>query len=131
MDKKSYENIFIYDISCKTLIAAKPLCIRFDKIDGFIRVYNGSRYLVLFSPEKYDAIYDRIRFLIVLKSSIAHVFSSNYVKIKIDSDDDFALEETFTLHNVIILLKSVFNKDRSHYKFNILLEKCSSELSKD
>ena len=39
-DEKSYENILVYNISYKNLIP-KLLRIRFDKIDGFIRVYNG------------------------------------------------------------------------------------------
>ena len=30
-------------------------------IDGFIRAYNGTRYLVLRDLEKYDVIYLRIR----------------------------------------------------------------------
>ena len=63
MDENSCENILNYDISYKTLIGSKPLHIRFDKIDGFIRFYDGSRYLTLFGSEKYDAIYDRIRIL--------------------------------------------------------------------
>ena len=54
--KKSYKNILIYNISYKRLIDAKPLHIRFHKTDGFIRVYNGIRYLVLFGSEKYDFI---------------------------------------------------------------------------
>ena len=36
LDEKSYkrsENILIYDISCQSLIGAKPQCIRFDEID--------------------------------------------------------------------------------------------------
>ena len=45
-------------------LGAKPLHIRFNKIGGFIRVYNGTRYLVLFGPEKYDSFYSRIRYLI-------------------------------------------------------------------
>ena len=40
---------------------------RFDKVDGFIKGYDGTRYLVLFGPEKYYAIYNRIRFLISKK----------------------------------------------------------------
>ena len=40
IDEKSYKNIFVYDISYKTLIGAKPLRIRFNKIDGFIRLYD-------------------------------------------------------------------------------------------
>ena len=46
------------------MIGAKPLCIRFNKVDEFIRVYDGTRYLVLFSHEKYDVIYNRIRYII-------------------------------------------------------------------
>ena len=51
-DEKSHENILVYSISYKILIDTKALCIRFNKIDGFIRVYNGTRYLVLFESEK-------------------------------------------------------------------------------
>ena len=61
IDQKSNENILICDIPYKTLIGAKPrLRVRFDKIYGFISVYDRTRYLVLFSLEKYDAIYNRI-----------------------------------------------------------------------
>ena len=56
IDEKSYENILVYNISYKTLIDTKPLRIRFDKIDGFIRAYDGTRYLVSFGVEKYDFI---------------------------------------------------------------------------
>ena len=56
IDEKSYENVLVYKISYKSLIDYKPLRIRFDKIDGFIRVYDGTRYLVLFGSEKYDSI---------------------------------------------------------------------------
>ena len=49
--KKLYENILVYNISYKTLIDAKPLQIKFDKINGFIRFYDGTRYLVLFRSE--------------------------------------------------------------------------------
>ena len=34
IDEKSHENIFVYDVSYKTLIDPKPLRTRFDKIDG-------------------------------------------------------------------------------------------------
>ena len=47
IDKMSHENILIYDIWYKALIDPKPLRIRFDKIDGFIRTYDGTRYSTL------------------------------------------------------------------------------------
>ena len=57
-------------------------------------------------------------------------FSYNYAKIKIDSYDSLPLEKTSTLHNVIILIKFVFNKYQTHYYYNIFLEKCSNQLAK-
>ena len=74
IDEKSHENILIYDISYETLIGAKLLRIRFNKIDGFVRVYDGTRYFTLFGSEKYDTIYNRIRYLIEVKSDIIYVF---------------------------------------------------------
>ena len=103
IDEKLHENILIYDISYKTLIEEKPWHIRFDKTGGFIRVYDGSRYLTLFGSDKYDAIYNRIRYLTSLKSGITCVFSHYYAKIKVDSYDSFPLEKLLTLHNVLML----------------------------
>ena len=52
IDEKSYKNISVYNISYKNLIDSKPLHIRFGQIDGFFRVYNGTRYLLLFVSKK-------------------------------------------------------------------------------
>ena len=59
----------------KTLIGPEPMRIRFDKTVRFIRFFDGFKYLVLLCPEKYDAIYNRIRYLISLKSGITIMFS--------------------------------------------------------
>ena len=52
LDEKLYEekkeNILIYDISYKTSTGAKPLRIRYDKTDRFIKISNEVRYLILF-----------------------------------------------------------------------------------
>ena len=55
-DEKSHKNILLNDIWYKPLIDWQPLNVRFDKIDGFIRIYNGTGYLVLLGPKKYDSI---------------------------------------------------------------------------
>ena len=72
--------------------------IRFDKVDGLFRVYDGTKDLVLLGPEKYDAIYNR-RYLISQKSDITHVIPKNYGTIKIDSYDSFPLEKSLFFHN--------------------------------
>ena len=55
-----------------------PLRIRFDKIDGFIKNYDGTRYLVLFGTEKFDSVYNIISYLISVKIK-------EICKIKVDS----------------------------------------------
>ena len=79
------DNIFVYNISYKTLIHTKHLRISFYKIHGFIKAHDGIRYLVLFGGEKYDFIYNRIRHLVGVKSGVICVTSHNYAKIKVDS----------------------------------------------
>ena len=69
------------------------MCISFDNIDGFIRVYDETRYLVLFGSKKYNFICNRIRRLISVKSGITYVSSHNYAKIKVDSCDSLPLEK--------------------------------------
>ena len=41
--------------------------IRFDEIDGCIKICDGIRYLVLIGSGLYDATYNRIRYLISKK----------------------------------------------------------------
>ena len=50
------------NISNKTccIKGSELLCIKFNEIDGFIKVYDGTRYLLLFGVEKYDFIHNRI-----------------------------------------------------------------------
>ena len=126
-----YLDDIIYDISHKTLIRSKPLRIRLDKIDGLIRIYDETRYLTLFDTKNYDAIYDRIRYLISKPKKQYHIYFSHYfAKIKVDSYDSLPIEKTLTLHNVIMLIKSVLNKDKNHYYYKIFLEKCTYQLAK-
>ena len=112
------------------MIGSKALLTRFDKIGGFIGIYDGTRCLVLFSPEKYDAIYNRIKYLVSQKSGITYIFSHYYANIKVDSYDSLHIEKILTLHNVIMLIKSVLNKDQNPYYYNVFLEKCSYQLDK-
>ena len=81
------------------------LCVRFDKIDGLIRVYNGCRYLVLLGSERYDTISNKIRCLTSQKRGISYVFSLNYARSKVDSHDPLIL----TLHIVVKTLISIVN----------------------
>ena len=72
---------------------------------------------MLSSLEKYNAKFDRVMYIISLKSNITYVFSHNFAEIKIDSDDGFSLEEMLT-----------FSFWQCYY--NILLEKRSYQITK-
>ena len=71
----------IYDISYKTLIGPKPLRIRFDKLDGIIKIFDGSKYPVLLDLENYDAIYIRIRYVTSIKSCITYFAKIKFLTI--------------------------------------------------
>ena len=55
------------------------------------------------------------------KSGINH----NFGKIRIDLYNSLSIEKIMTFHNVIILIKSVVNKNSNNYYYKILLEKVS------
>ena len=44
---KKYGIVLIYGISYKTCVGSIPLRIRFDKIDWCIKIYDGTRDLVI------------------------------------------------------------------------------------
>ena len=48
------------------------------------------------------------------------VIFQNYAKMKVDSYEPLPLEKKKTFHDVIILIKSVFNKNKNNYYYNVL-----------
>ena len=118
--EKVNKNIFIYNILYKTSMGAKPLPIRLDKIDGFIIIHDKIRYLVLFDYSYCCKIYDKIKYLISEKSSITDSINHNFVRIVIVHMVLYLLKKYW-------ILKSVVNKDKNNYYYNIFLEKASSK----
>ena len=47
-----------------------------------------------------------------MKSGIPYVISHHYAKIEVDLYNYLPLEKKLTFHNVIILIKLVFHKDK-------------------
>ena len=95
----------------------KPLKIRYDKIDGFIKVHYKIRYLVLFDYSYYyDKICNKIRYLISGKSGSTDSINHNFAY------ESLPIEKILNLHNRIIVIKSVVNKNKNEYLCNIFLE---------
>ena len=115
-------------------MGAKPLRIRFNKVDRIIKIYNGIRYLELSNSYNlykevcytiYNAIFDWINYLISQKSGITDSVNHNFVRIRVDSYNSLPIEKALTFHNIIIFIKSVVNENKSQYHYNIFLEKGS------
>ena len=98
--------------------------IRFDKIDGFIKIYYGITYLVLFDCGWFDKICESIKYHISDKVCITDSINHNFGRTRIDSYNSLPIEIILTFHNVIILIKSVVSKDKNYY-YNVFLEKGS------
>ena len=109
------------NISYKNLMGTKPFRNRFDKINGYIRGYDGTKFVILFGGEKWDFIYNRIRYLTGVNSDITYVISDKYAKIEVDSYDSLIHLILLTFYNIIILIKSFFNKDKNNCYYNISL----------
>ena len=93
LDEKLYKNILIDDISYKTSMGSKSMRIWFDKINGFIKIYDGIRYLILLGRSWYDEICDRIKYLISEKSGITNSINHNFAGVRIDSYNYLPIEK--------------------------------------
>ena len=98
--------------------------ISFDKIDGFIISLDGKiKHLISFDYRLFNKICDKIKYLISKKSGITNSINHNVGKIRIDSYNSLPIKKILTFHKIIILIKSVVNKNKNKYYYNIFLEK--------
>ena len=82
LNEKSYKSLLIYNISYKNVMGNKTLHIRFHKIDGFNKIYNEIRYLVLLV---YNEIYDKTKYLMNEKGGITDHINLNFERIRTGS----------------------------------------------
>ena len=87
-----------------------------------IENYGSIRFLVLFNSKTYNSIHDKIRYLISEKSGI---ISHNFARMRIDSYNSLPIGKTLSFHNVIIVIKSVVNKNKNNYYNNMFLKEGS------
>ena len=60
----------MHDISYKTSTDTKPLRVKFDKIDGFIKIHEKNKSLVLSDYSYCNKICDKIKYLISEESGV-------------------------------------------------------------
>ena len=86
----------------------KLLCIRFEKIDGFIYFlflqYN-LKHLILFDYRLFNKLCDKIKYPISTKTGITNSNNDNFGRIIIDSYNSLLTKNILTFRNVIVLIK--------------------------
>ena len=99
-----------------------------DKVDGRIEEKNGNKYLTLVSTyknkevlTKYAELWDKIKNLIEcdpiekINRGKAGEYEKDFMKIKFNSDDNLLLNKILKLHNITIVIRSVFHKGDKYY----------------
>ena len=133
IDKKSYKNIGIYYIGYMTMKSindyeninsVNPLYLIIGEVDGYIEENNGNRYLTFSSTEKknkkvlekYAKPWDEIKYHIqAINVGKFGEYEKDYTKIKFNSDDYLPLNKVLKLHNLKIIVRSIFEEDGIYY----------------
>ena len=54
-------------------------------------------------------------------------YGKYFIKIKLSSDDNLPLKKTLKLHNITIIIRSIFENDGKYYP-QVFLDECLHEL---
>ena len=120
--------------------SVNPLYLIIDKTDGYIEESNGNKYLILASTNKnkqvlikYTELWDKIKNLIEC-NSIKKIncdntgeYEKDLMKIKFNSDDNLPSNKILKLHNMKIIVRSVFEDNGKCYP-QFFLDECLYEL---
>ena len=119
IDKKLYKNIDIFSDYVK-INNVNPLYLIIDEVDGHFEEKNGN-YLILDSTDKNKKVLIKYtKLLDGIKNSTEKVnkkldeYVKKFMKINFNSDDNLPLNETLKLHNITIIIRSVF-EDGKYY----------------
>ena len=119
--------------------SVNQLYLIIGEVDGYIEESNGNRYLTFAftdknkkALEKYTRLWDEIKYHIQTinagKSGECNSieYEKNYTKIKFNLDDDLSLNKIPKLHNLTIIVRSVFEEDGKCH-LQVFLDECLYE----
>ena len=136
IDKKSYKDIVIYNIGYITIkknddneniYSINPFYLIIDYASVYIEEKEMNKYLVFDSIElhsidenkellkKYNDVLNGIINKIQKISGDECDYEKDYMKIKFNSDDDLLLNKQLKFHNMVIIIRSVFEEDGKRY----------------
>ena len=125
IDKKSYKSIGYItakDSDYVKIISVKSLYFIINEADGYIEEINGNKDLTLIYTDKneevltkYTKLRDKIKNSIEKINNKSGEYGKDFMKIKFNSDDSLPLNKTLKLHNMTIMVQSVFEEYGKYY----------------
>ena len=111
--------------------SVNSLYLIIDKVDECIEEKNRNKYLTLVSTNKnkevlikHIELQDKIKYLInTLNDGKAGEHEKDFMKIKFYSDDNLPLNKILRLHNMRIVIRSVFQEDGKYYP-QVFIDEC-------
>ena len=108
-----------------------PFYLVIDDLCEYFEENDGSKYLRLVSSGDQDVIHDKyVGFWEEIKKAINKVaynklsdYNKDYRLIKFDSDDDLRLNSMVKIHTLMVVVRSVLEKDEGLYP-QIFLDDC-------
>ena len=98
--------------------SVNPLYLYIGEVNAYIEESNGNKYLTFASTEKnkkvlekYSKLWDEIKYHIhTITAGKSGKYEKGYTKIEFNSDDDLPLNKTLKLHNLTVIIRSVFEE---------------------
>ena len=119
--------------------SGNPLYLIISEVDGHIKEKNGKKYLIFNCADKNKEVLKKCRKLWYgIKNEIETIneskegelssteYGKDFMKIKFDTDDYLPLNKTLKLHNMAIIIRSVFEEDGKFYQ-QVYLDECLHE----
>ena len=110
--------VTIKDSKYLKINGVNPLCLIFNKVNGYFEEIYGSKYLMLVPTnenkekiKKYEELRSKIRDLIRLITKNPDNHDEKWMKIKFNSDDKLPLNKTIEVPCKIIVARAVFHED--------------------
>ena len=107
----------------ESIYSVNPLYLRINHANGYIEAKNGSKYLIFASVDEnkevlktYADVWDGVKNKIkAINGGQENDSEKDYMKIKINSDDDLPLNKPLKFHVMTIIIRTVFKEDGKLY----------------
>ena len=109
---------------CENIHSVNPLHLLVNYVSEYIEEKNGNKYLIFDDSvnenkvllKKYADVWDGIKNEInAINADIKNDYKKDYMKSKLNSEDDLPLNKPLKIHEITIIIKSVFEESGKLY----------------